>query len=130
MIKSIIQLHDGRLLTGGSDFKMKFWEEQGGRFVETLTISELTGDILCLYELIDLRIISTIKDSGAMKIWTKKKDVDSYELTFTLSEHKSAVNCLIQLPDERLLTGSKDKTIIIWEVSENSFDASSASSFG
>lgn len=73
MIKSIIQLHDGRLLTGGSDFKMKFWEEQGGRFVETLTISELTGDILCLYELIDLRIISTIKTSGAMKIWTKKR---------------------------------------------------------
>jgi WD40 repeat protein len=27
----------------------------------------------------------------------------------------------VQLPDERLLTGSKDKTIIVWDVSENSF---------
>lgn len=121
MIKSIIQLHDGRLLTGGFDYKMKFWEEQGGRFVETLTISELTGDIVCLYELIDLRIISTIKTSGAMKIWTKKKDSESYKLALTLSEHKMSVTCIVQLPDERLITGSKDKTIIVWDVSENSF---------
>ena len=121
MIKSIIELQDGRLLTGGSDYKMKFWEEQGDRFVETLTISELTGDILCLYELKDLRIITTIKTSGAMKIWSKKKDSESYELTITLSEHKSSVTSIVQLPDERLLTGSKDKTIILWDISGNSF---------
>ena len=120
-INSIIELHDGRILTGSSDYKMKFWEDQGGRFVETLTISELTGDILCLYELKDKRIISTIKTSGAMKVWSKKKGVESYELTITLSEHKSSVTCLVQLPDERLLTGSKDKTIIIWDISDNSF---------
>ena len=96
-------------------------KEQGGRFVETLTISELTGDIVCLYELIDLRIISTIKTSGAMKIWTKKKDSESYKLALTLSEHKMSVTCIVQLPDERLITGSKDKTIIVWDVSENSF---------
>ena len=124
MINSIIELHDGRLLTGGSDFKMKFWEDQGGRFVETLTISELTGDILCLYELKDLRIISTIKNSGAMKIWNKKKENESYELTITLSEHKSSVTSIVQLSDERLITGSKDKTIIIWNISENSFKCS------
>ena len=120
-IKSIIELQDGRLLTGGADYKMKFWEEQGGKFVETLTISEMVGDILCLYELKDSRIISTIKTSGAMKIWTKKKDVESYELKITLSEHKSSVTSLIQLVDERLITGSKDKTIIVWDVSENAF---------
>ena len=73
MINCIIELNDGRLLTGSSDYKMKFWEEQGGKFIETLTISELTGDILCLYELKDLRIISTLKNSGAMKVWSKKK---------------------------------------------------------
>ena len=121
MINCIIELNDGRLLTGSSDYKMKFWEEQGGKFVETLTISELTGDILCLYELKDLRIISTIKNSGAMKVWCKKQNIDSYELTITLSEHKSSVTSIIQLPDERLITGSKDKTIIIWEISENTF---------
>ena len=121
MINSIIELHDGRLLTGSSDYKMKFWEEQDGRFVETLTISELTGDILCLYELKDYRIISTVKNSGAMKIWTKKKNTESYELTITLSEHKSSVTSIIQLTDDRLLTGSKDKTIILWDITENSF---------
>ena len=122
MINSIIELHDGRLLTGGADYKMKFWEDQGGRFVETLTIGELTGDILCLFELTDKRIISTIKSSGAMKIWRPKKDNESlYELTFTLSEHKSSVTSLVQLSDERLITGSKDKTIIIWSISDNSF---------
>ena len=121
MINCIIELNDGRLLTGSSDYKMKFWEEQGGKFIETLTISELTGDILCLYELKDLRIISTLKNSGAMKVWSKKKNVESYELTITLSEHKSSVTSIIQLPDERLITGSKDKTILIWEISENTF---------
>ena len=121
MINSIIELHDGRLLTGSSDYKMKFWEEQDGRFVETLTISELTGDILCLYELKDYRIISTVKTSGAVKIWNKKKNTESYELTITLSEHKNSVTSIIQLTDDRLLTGSKDKTIILWDITENSF---------
>ena len=121
MINSIIQLHDGRLLTGSSDYKMKFWEEQGGRFIDTLTISELTGDILCLYELKDLRIISTIKTSGAMKIWNKKKEEETYELTLTLSEHKNSVTSILQLSDEKLITGSKDKTIRLWDIYENSF---------
>ena len=121
MINSIIQLHDGRLLTGSSDYKMKFWEEQGGRFIETMTISELTGDILCLYELKDLRIISTIKTSGAMKVWHKKMDEESYELVITLSEHKYSVTSIIQLADEKLITGSKDKTIRLWDLYENSF---------
>ena len=121
MINSIIQLHDGRLLTGSSDFKMKFWEEQGGRFIDTLTISELTGDILCLYELKDLRIISTIKTGGAMKVWNKKKEEETYELVITLSEHKNSVTSILQLSDEKLITGSKDKTIRLWDINENSF---------
>ena len=121
MINSIIQLHDGRLLTGSSDYKMKLWEEQGGQFVETLTISELTGDVLCLYELKDLRIISTIKTSGAMKVWNKKKDEETYEIVITLSEHKNAVTSILQFHDEKLITGSKDKTIRIWDINENSF---------
>ena len=121
MINSIIQLHDGRLLTGSSDYKMKFWEDHGGRFIDTLTISELTGDILCLYELKDLRIISTIKTSGAMKIWNKKKEEETYELTLTLSEHKNSVTSILQLSDEKLITGSKDKTIRLWDIYENSF---------
>ena len=124
MIKSVIELQDGRLLTGGSDYKMKFWEEQDGKFVESLTISQLTGDILCLYQLKDLRIILTTKTEGTIKIWNQIKDTKSYKLTITLSEHKSSVTSLIQLPDERLLTGSKDKTIIVWELSENSFKCS------
>ena len=121
MINSIIQLHDGRLLTGSSDYKMKLWEEQGGQFVETLTISELTGDVLCLYELKDLRIISTIKTSGAMKVWNKKKEEETYEIVITLSEHKNAVTSILQFHDEKLITGSKDKTIRIWDINENSF---------
>ena len=121
MINSIIQLHDGRLLTGSSDYKMKFWEEQDGKYIETMTISELTGDILCLYELKDKRIISTIKSTGAMKIWSKKNNINNYELVFTLSEHKNPVTSIIQLSDEKLITGSKDKTIKLWDISDNIF---------
>ena len=40
MINCIIELNDGRLLTGSSDYKMKFWEEQGGKFIETTDVPE------------------------------------------------------------------------------------------
>ena len=120
VINTIIQLNDGRLLTGSDDFKMKFWEEQGEKFINTLTIDKLTGDILCVYELKDLRIIITNKSSGAMKVWQKQKDSEMYDLTITLSEHQQAVTSIIQLSDEKLITGSKDNTIKLWDISENS----------
>ena len=105
-------LNDGRLLTGSSDYKMKFWEEQDGKFVDSLTISEQVDSILCLCQLKDLRIISTSEEKGTIKIWNKVKNSETYKVT-SLSEHESSITSLIQLPDGRLLTGSKDKTIIV-----------------
>ena len=122
-IKSVIELDDGRLLTGGADYIMKFWEEQDGKFVDSLTISEQVDSILCLCQLKDLRIISTSEEKGTIKIWNKVKNSETYKVT-SLSEHESSITSLIQLPDGRLLTGSKDKTIIVWELSENLFKRS------
>ena len=122
-IKSVIELDDGRLLTGGADYKMKFWEEQDGKFVDSLTISEQVDSILCLCQLKDLRIISTSEGKGTIKIWNKVKNSETYKVT-SLSGHESSITSLIQLPDGRLLTGSKDKTIIVWELSENLFKRS------
>ena len=112
-INSIIQLKDGRLLTGSKDFTIRFWEDINGRFQNKETIDEFTGSVLCLYQLKDGRILSSCKDNNTIRIWCKKEG--KYTCEFTLSEHKDFVTSIIQLEDERLVTASKDKTLCIWE---------------
>ena len=105
-INTIIQLQDGKLCTGSSDFKIKFWETQeDGRFAECHTISSLTGEVLCILELKDRKLLTSTKDkSFAIKIWknVKKLSLDDSSLQKDKKQHKININKCLTLADSRM----------------------------
>ena len=118
-ITAIIKLDDGRLVTGGGDYSIRFWELKGDVFENTASIDEFTGFVMALYQLNDKRIISSSKDNNNTRIWNQSNG--KYSCDITLSEHTKYVTCMIQLADNRLVTGSKDSHICIWTPSKRLF---------
>lgn len=112
-INSLIQLQDGRLLTGAKDMSIRFWEEKDGTFINSETIKEFTGKVLCLYQIKDGRILSSCIDNNTIRVWNKMDN--KYACELSLSEHKSYVTYIIQIKDGRLVTASEDNTLCIWE---------------
>lgn len=112
-INTLIQLQDGRLVTGAKDMSIRFWEEKDGTFINSETINEFTGKVLCLCQIKDGRILSSCLDNNTIRVWNKMDD--KYVCELSLSEHKSYVTCIMQIADGRLVTASHDKTICIWE---------------
>ena len=118
-ITSIIKLNDGRLVTGGGDFSIRFWELKGDVFENTTSIEEFTGFVMALYQLNDKRIISSSRQNNNTRIWNQSNG--KYSCDITLSEHTDDVTCMIQLADDRLVTGSRDSHICIWVPSKKLF---------
>lgn len=123
-IYTVIQLRDGRLCTGADDYTIRFWEKIEGRYKNTDTISEYTGEVVSLIQLNDNRIISCSKDNNAFRIWIDKENRGKYSCAGTLSEHLYAVTSLYQLSDNRLMTTSEDYSIKLWNTHQNLFQCS------
>ena len=118
-ISCIIQLRNGQIVTGSSDFTIRIWKEINGQFAEIHQIKEFTGNVYSLSQLKDGRILSSARDSNTIRIWDKNKD--KYICEVTLSEHKASVTCMVQLADERLVSGSRDCTVCIWDSNMKAF---------
>ena len=122
-ISGLLQAKDERLISGGTDFKIKAWEEGDSTFTNVMTIEQMTGKISNLLQLKDGRLVSTADDNVTIKIWVV--DLKSYTIQQTLSGHSQNITSITQLKDERLVSGSMDNSIIVWkENSSHSFELS------
>ena len=110
-INSIIQLKDGRLLTGSKDFTIRFWEDINGRFQNKETIDEFTGSVLCLYQLKDGRIVAGASENIHFF------SILGQNLIQTVQGHSKNVNALIDCGNDVIVSGSGDKNILIWNLS-------------
>jgi WD40 repeat protein len=82
----MLQLADGRIISGSKDCKIKIWESGSGNCVKTLIGHQ---DIVqCIFQLQDGRVVSGSNDHS-IKVW----DVNLGVCLITLSGHTDWVRC-------------------------------------
>ncbi len=119
-----IQLKDGRICTGSGDYTIRIWEEKKGFFKNTVTIGESYGEVVTLFQSRDGRLFSSTKGHNTIRVYKKKinnNNQEIYECESTLSDHSDTITWMIQLRDGRLITSSRDKSIKVWEIINNTF---------
>lgn len=110
---SLIQLHDGRVLTS-SDFSIMIWDlsrpEKNNCCVDSLTWSDR---ISCfVIEMDNGQLLAT--HGNTLNIWdiTKPKD---WRYVAMLEGHTKSISSIIQLFDGRLVSAAKDYSLKIWD---------------
>jgi len=108
-IKCICELKDGTFVSGAADNKLKRWDSKGGNVLQTFT-----GHSAAINKVISLKSNLIVSASGdkSIKIWS----VSSGDCLHTLnSQHTDYVYGLVKLKNGHFASGSKDKTIVVWD---------------
>jgi len=87
---------------------MKVWDLKTRRCLKTLT--EHMQWVWRVIELRDRDIVASASDNKDIKLW----DVKSWTCIRTLVGHYSAVYSLLELEDGTIASGSRDKTVRLW----------------
>jgi hypothetical protein len=104
----VVQLADGRVVSGSEDKTLKVWNVNTG--VCEMTLEGHRDGVSCLIQLADGRVVSGSDDS-TLKVW----NVNTGVCEKTLKGHSYSVCCLVQLADGRVVSGSY-KTLNVWNV--------------
>ena len=106
-VKSLCQLSDGSIITGGDDKIIKIWYD----YKELKTFNEHKDSVKCLCN-IDNKYIASGSFDNTIKIWdlTKNKCIQ------TITEHSDKVVCLLNHSKGYLISCSNDKTIKFWKL--------------
>jgi hypothetical protein len=105
----LIQLADGRVVSGSRDQTLKVWNVNTGYCERTLYgHSEC---VRCVVQLADGRVVSGSGDN-TLKVW----NVNTGVCERTLEGHSEWVECLIQLADGRVVSGDGDCKLKVWNV--------------
>jgi WD40 repeat protein len=104
-----------RLATGGEENTVVLWDVETGR--ELRRFRGHRGEVYTLAFIPDGegRWIASAGEDGTIKVW----DAHAGELVRTFRGHSGLVSCLAFSPDgRRLVSGSRDKTLKVWDVSK------------
>ena len=116
-VNSLRFCRDGRfLVTGSDDGKVVLWDvAERGRFSQT--IAELSAPVMAVGPSTILSYVAVASQDGLVRICSVgQRSAPSIR---ELQGHLAAVNSLLMTPDDRwIISGSKDKTIRIWNVED------------
>ena len=106
-VKSLCQLSDGSIITGGDDKTIKKWHGyKCGK-----TFNEHKDSVKCLCN-IDNKYIASGSFDNTIKIW----DLTENKCIQTITEHSDKVVCLLNHSKGYLISCSNDKTIKFWKL--------------
>ena len=110
-INTMIQLNDGRIVSGSDDKTLRIWDSTTGNLLQTLQGHNGVIPLLTVIQLNDRRIISG-SDYDTLPIWNSTTG----NLEQTLRGHDyGGIFTVIQLNDGRIVSGSDDETLRIWD---------------
>ena len=111
-VNILIQLKDGRLLSGSEDGSLNIHNKDSYEIV--FSIKEHNQEIYSCIQLNDERIVTCSKDN-TLKIIKLIED-NKYIVESTLESHKNAVLNAIQINNNEIISVSEDKTIKVWDL--------------
>lgn len=112
---ALLQLRDGRLITGGRDAHLRFWKHELGTWHTEGSIEAHNYAIYDLAMTDEAKFASASRDRQ-VKIWSFDRLKSPERLSADgKTTHKNSVNTLCAV-GKRLFTGGDDKLIQAWEV--------------
>lgn len=112
-INSLVQLQDGRLLSGSSDHTLRVWDLTSNSCVAVLNghHDHVPAQVYDVIQLKDGRVVSCKRNEDtSILVW----DLASEAVLQALQGHTDQVFALAQLEDGRIVSGSQDETIRVW----------------
>lgn len=110
-INCMIQLYDGRIITGSDDKTMKIWNINELKCEKI--IQSLTEEIYAIVQ-INIEKIASGSSDFLIQLW----NISNWNCFYTINGHSDSIFSLIVLNDTSLLSCSGDKGIKLWDLSE------------
>lgn len=104
-----IALPDNKLISCSFDKTIRIWNLSTGEFIKTLNSFYIVNSIV----LLDNNFLAAGLQNGVIQIW----DLNTNVLIKSLGEHLDSIcstNCLLKLNDKEFISGSRDRSLIIW----------------
>ncbi len=114
-VNAVAYLGDGRVVSGGDDFSLRYWNTQTG---ETRLLGRHQAKILQIAKTRDGDRVATASWDRTARVWSIDGNSDPVEMV----GHANTVNDVTFSPDgARLYTASSDGTIRIWDATTGEF---------
>jgi WD40 repeat protein len=106
-----------RLVTGGKKYTAKIWDVETGGVLHTL--EGHSGDVYTVAFSPDGRWVASAGEDSTVKVW----DSRTGELLRNFRGHTGLVSTMAFLDERTLITGSRDRTIKFWDLTQLEEDA-------